>query len=161
MKKEIPLSVPNLNMNILDNLKECISTGWVSTGGRFIPEFEEKVARYVGTKDAVSVQSGIAGLHLALQVLGVKPGEEVIVPALTFISAVNPVTYVGASPVFMDCDGGFCMDPEKLENFCANNCTLTQDGLINNLTKKVISAIIIVHVFGNMADMERIIKIAA
>ena len=160
MINEIPLSVPKLNLNIIDNLRECIETGWVSTGGRFISEFEQKVANYVSVSDAVSTQSGTAGLHLALRVLGVSQGDEVIVPTLTFIAAVNPVRYMGAEPVFMDCGDDMCIDPEKLEDFCANHCTLTDAGLINNLTKKRISAMIVVHVFGNMANMERIMEIA-
>ena len=157
---EIPLSVPNLNIEILDNLRECVETGWVSTGGRFIAEFEQKLAKYVGTSDAVSTQSGTAGLHLSLIASGVSAGDEVIVPTLTFIAAVNPVKYVGAEPVFMDCDDSLCLNPVKLENFLAQNCTLTVGGLINNLTKKRISAIVVVHVFGNMVDMERIVDIA-
>jgi len=157
---EIPLSVPNLNIDIMDNLRECIETGWVSTGGRFIAEFEEKLAKYVGVPDAVSTQSGTAGLHLSLIAAGVEAGDEIIVPTLTFIAAVNPVKYVGAEPVFMDCDNSLCMDAIKLENFFIQNCTLTDSGLINNLTKKRISAIVVVHVFGNMANMGRIMDVA-
>jgi len=158
--EKIPLSAPTLNLNILDNIRECIETGWVSTGGRFITEFEEKIAAYVGAEEAVSAQSGTAGLHLALIAVGVEPGDEVIVPALTFIAAVNPVRYMGAEPVFMDCDADFCMDPVKLEKFLSTGCKLTEGGLINNLTGKKITAIIVVHVFGNMADMASIMKIA-
>jgi len=157
---EIPLSVPNLNIEILDNLRECIETGWVSTGGRFITEFEQKLAKYVKVSDAVSTQSGTAGLHLSLIAAGVVAGDEVIVPTLTFIAAVNPVKYVGAESVFMDCDDSLCLDSEKLEKFFAQNCTLIENGLINNLTQRKISAIIVVHVFGNMANMEQIMKIA-
>ena len=158
--KEIPLSAPNLNMNILENLRECVETGWVSTGGRFITEFEKKAAAYFGVDEAVSMQSGTAGLHLALKVSGIKDGDEVFTPALTFIAAANPVKYLGAEPVFVDCDESFCVDPAKLEKFCDNECEFTESGLINKLTKKRIKAIIIVHVFGNMADMERIVNIA-
>ena len=157
---EIPLSVPSLNADIMDNLKECIETGWVSTGGRFIGEFEKKFAAYTGTSGAVSVQSGTAGLHLALLAAGVKPGDEVIVPALTFVAAVNPVKYVFAEPVFMDCDDGLCMDSVKLGNFLEQNCIRKPEGLINKLTKKKITAIMVVHVFGNGADMERIMAAA-
>ncbi len=82
--KPIPLSVPNLSLDILEYVKETIETGWVSTGGRFITEFEDKVAKYVGVGRAVACQSGTAGLHLALMVLGVGPGDEVIVPTVTF-----------------------------------------------------------------------------
>ena len=122
MNKQIPLSVPNLDLEIVENLKECIETGWVSTGGRFITEFEKKVAAYVGIDDAVSAQSGTAGLHVALRILGVEAGDEVIVPTLTFIAAVNPVAYMGAAPVFMDCNEYFCMDADKLESFCRDEC---------------------------------------
>lgn len=160
MKREIQLSVPNLNMEIIDNLKECIETGWVSTGGRFIQEFEDKIAKYVKTEDAVSTQSGTAGLHLALHVLGVREGDEVIVPTLTFIAAVNPVKYIGADPVFMDCDDSLCIDAEKLESFCREQCYMKNESLINTKTGKRIVAIIVVHVFGNLANMERIMDIA-
>lgn len=160
MINEIPLSVPNLNPNIIENFKECIETGWVSTGGRFIEEFEEKIAAYVGVKEAVSTQSGTAGIHLALKIAGVEASDEVIVPALTFIAAVNPVRYIGAEPVFMDCDSGLCMDAEKLEKFCSSECERTEFGLFNRLTKKRVAAIIVVHVFGNMADMARIMEVA-
>jgi len=160
MKKEIPLSVPNLNMDIVKNLQECIATGWVSTGGRFITEFEKKVATYVKTEDAVSMQSGTAGLHVALRVLGVREGDEVIVPALTFIAAINPVRYIGANPVFMDCDDALCIDAVKLQSFCENECRLEGNHLINRATGRRISAVIAVHIFGSLANMEMIMDVA-
>jgi dTDP-4-amino-4,6-dideoxygalactose transaminase len=134
-------------MNIVDNLRECIETGWVSTGGRFIAEFEQKFARYVGAESAVSTQSGTAGLHLALRALGVGPGDRVIVPTLTFVAAVTPAIYQGASPVFMDCDDSLCMDAAKLEEYLKNN-------------PGKVKALIVVHIFGNMADMEKIMDLA-
>lgn len=163
MKKNkiINLSVPNLSVEpILKNLRECLESGWVSTGGRFISEFENKVAKYVGVDKAVGVQSGTAGLHLALRVLGVKSGEEVIAPTLTFIAAVNPITYLGAEPVFIDCDDTLCMDPIKLRRFCEEECELREGQLYNKKSGKCIKAIVVVHVFGNMADMEKIMDIA-
>ena len=156
----INLSVPNLSMDILDNLKECLESGWVSTGGRFIPEFEKKVKNYMKTKFAAGVQSGTAGLHMSLQVLGVQRDEEVFVPTLTFIAAVNPTTYLGASPIFIDCDDSLCMDPLKLEKFCSEECDFKEGVLVNKKTNKKIRALVIVHVFGNMADMEKIMDIA-
>ena len=156
----INLSVPNLSMDILDNLKECLESGWVSTGGRFIPEFETKVKNYMKTKCAAGVQSGTAGLHMSLQVLGVQRDEEVFVPTLTFIAAVNPTTYLGASPIFIDCDDSLCMDPLKLEKFCSEECEFKEGILVNKKTNKKIRALVIVHVFGNMADMEKIMDIA-
>ena len=156
----INLSVPNLSMDILDNLKECLESGWVSTGGRFIPEFETKVKNYMKTKFAAGVQSGTAGLHMSLQVLGVQRDEEVFVPTLTFIAGVNPTTYLGASPIFIDCNDSLCMDPLKLEKFCSEECDFKEGVLVNKKTNKKIRALVIVHVFGNMADMEKIMDIA-
>jgi degT/dnrJ/eryC1/strS aminotransferase len=156
----INLSVPNLSMDILDNLKECLESGWVSTGGRFIPEFETKVKNYMKTKCAAGVQSGTAGLHMSLQVLGVQRDEEVFVPTLTFIAAVNPTTYLGASPIFIDCDDSLCIDPLKLEKFCSEECDFKEGVLVNKKTNKKIRALVVVHVFGNMADMEKIMDIA-
>lgn len=156
----INLSVPNLSMDILDNLKECLESGWVSTGGRFIPEFETKVKNYMKTKFAAGVQSGTAGLHMSLQVLGVQRDEEVFVPTLTFIAAVNPITYLGASPIFIDCDDSLCMNPLKLEKFCSEECDFREGVLVNKKTNKKIKALVVVHVFGNMADMEKIMDIA-
>ena len=157
----IPLSVPNLNKKeILKNLEECLESGWISTGGKFIPEFEDKVKKYIKTKCAAGVQSGTAGLHLSLQVLGAQRDEEVIVPTLTFIAAVNPVTYLGANPVFIDCDDSLCMDPIKLEKFCSEECDFIDGILVNKKTNRKIRVLVIVHVFGNMADMEKIMDIA-
>lgn len=158
-KKPIPLSVPNLSLDILENVKETIETGWVSTGGRFIKEFEAKIAKYVGVERAVACQSGTAGLHLALRVLGVEPGDEVIVPTLTFIAAVNPVKYMGAEPIFMDCDDTLNMDMDKLECFLENECNYIDGKVVNKKTKKQIKAIVVVHVFGNPANMEKLMEI--
>ena len=160
-KKVIGLSIPNLSVEpILNNLKECLESGWVSTGGRFISEFEEKTAKYVKMKEAVGIQSGTAGLHTALRVLGVERDQEVIAPTLTFIAAVNPITYLGAEPVFIDCDDTLCMDPIKLEKFCEEECEIREEKLYNKKTGKNIKVILVVHVFGNMADMEKIMEIA-
>lgn len=147
MKKQIPLSVPNLNIDIVKNLEECIETGWVSTGGRFIVEFEGKFAKYVGMESAVSTQSGTAGLHLALRALGVGQGDYVVVPTLTFVAAVAPVLYQNAVPVFMDCDDSLCMDADKLDEYL-------------KISHEKVKAIIIVHIFGNMANMEKIMRLA-
>ncbi|MBZ4656148.1 MAG: DegT/DnrJ/EryC1/StrS aminotransferase [Thermoanaerobacter sp.] len=159
MNRFIPLSVPNLSLDILENVKETIETGWVSTGGRFIKEFEEKIAKYVGVEKAVSCQSGTAGLHLALRVLGIEPGDEIIVPTVTFIAAVNPVKYMGAEPVFMDCDDTLNMDMDKLEEFLENECEYIDGKVINKKTNRVIKAVIVVHVFGNPANIEKLMEI--
>ncbi len=160
MKDFITLSTPNLAGNEIKYVTEALKTQWVSTGGQMITRFEKVIAEYVGAPGAVACQSGTAGLHLALHALGIERGDEVIVPALTFIAAVNPVAYVGAEPVFMDCGDDLCMDPEKLERFCAEECTFANGVLTNKTTGRRVAAMIVVHVFGNMADMRRIIPIA-
>ena len=160
MSKFIQLSVPNLKGKELEYVTKAVGTEWVSTGGGYINEFERNIADYLKVENAVACQSGTAGLHLALKLSGVEYGDEVIVPTLTFIAAVNPVRYLGAEPIFMDCDDTLNMDLDKLEEFCKKECNLTDNGLINNKTGKTIKDLVVVHVFGNMANMERIMDIA-
>ena len=158
--KFIPLSVPNLKGNELKYVTHAVETEWVSTGGPYINEFEEKIADYAKCKGAVSCQNGTAGLHTALIVCDVTKDDEVIVPTLTFIAAVNPVRYVGAEPIFMDCDDSLTMDIDKLRAFCEKECVSQNNKLMNKTTKKHIKAVLVVHVFGNIADMESIMEIA-
>ena len=159
-QKFIPLSVPNLKGKELEYVTHAVETEWVSTGGPYVNDFELKVAEYAKCKGAVSCQNGTSGLHIALEVCGVTKEDEVIAPTLTFIAAVNPVKYIGAEPIFMDCDDSLTMDVDKLKYFCETECSFLDGKLINNLTKKHIKAMIVVHVFGNMADMEGIIEVA-
>lgn len=160
MGKFIPLSVPNFEGNEEKYVLDAVSQGWVSTGGAYVEKLEKTIAEYVNVPEAVACQSGTAALHLSLIECGIGLGDMVIVPTLTFIAAVNPVSYVHAEPVFMDCDDSLCMDPEKLRSFCENECILTEKGLIHKDSQKTVKAVIAVHVFGNMADMETIMTIA-
>lgn len=162
MKKNneiIQLSIPNLSMEILPLLEETLHNGWVSTGGRFIRGFEEKVKSFTGIDNAVALHSGTAGLHLALKVLGLEPEEEVIVPTVTFIAAVNPVVYMNSHPVFMDCDDTLNMDLDKVEDFLENACDFENGKVMNRKTGRIVKGIIIVHVFGNPIDMKRVMGI--
>ncbi|MDF2868543.1 MAG: aminotransferase family protein [Anaerocolumna sp.] len=161
MEGYIPLSVPNIKGNEWDYVKHALETEWVSTAGAYITEFEKKISDYTGMEDAVACQSGTAGLHLALKVLGITENDEVIVPSLTFIAAVNPVKYVGAEPVFIDCDDYLTLDSVKLTKYCEEQCSYVNGILRNKLSGKQIKAIIVVHVFGNIADMSEIMDIAA
>lgn len=156
----IPLSVPNFEGNEEKYVLDAVRQGWVSTGGAYVEKLEKSIATYLNVPEAVACQSGTAALHLSLVGCGVGFGDIVIVPALTFIAAVNPVSYVYAEPIFMDCDDSLCIDPEKLQSFCENECTLTDNGLMHNVSQKIVKAIIVVHVFGNMADMEKIMTVA-
>jgi perosamine synthetase len=159
-RKFIPLSVPNLKGNELKYVTHAVESEWVSTGGPYVNEFEDKVAKYAKCKGAVSCQNGTSGLHIALEVCGVARDDEVIVPTLTFIAAVNPVKYIGAEPIFMDCDDSLTIDADKLRRFCETECELIAGVLVNKKTEKSIKAVIVVHVFGNMADMEGVMETA-
>lgn len=160
MKKFIPLSVPNLKGNELKYVVDAVEKEWVSTGGAYINEFEDSIAKYLNIESAVACQSGTAGIHLSLILSGVDAGDEVIVPTLTFIAAVNPVRYIGAEPIFMDCDDSLTMDANKLKMFCEEECEFIGGKLINKLNRKHIKAIIVVHVFGNSVNIEMIMDIA-
>ncbi|MDF2656580.1 MAG: aminotransferase DegT [Bacillota bacterium] len=155
----IPLSVPNLKGNERNYVNEAIDMEWVSTGGAFIDRFENAVKAYVRSEGAVACQSGTAGLHLSMLLCGVGSDDAVIVPTLTFIAAVNPVRYVGAEPIFMDCDESLCMDPEKLKEYCETCCKFL-DGKLIDASGRHIKAVLVVHVFGNLADLEMICDIA-
>ncbi len=158
--KFIPLSVPNLKGNEIEYVTNAVETEWVSTAGPYVDDFENKVAEYVGVSRAVACQSGTSGIHISLILCGVTAEDMVIVPTLTFIATVNPVKYIGAEPIFMDCDDSLCLDPIKLEAFCREECIYENNTLFHKETRKRIPALVVVHVFGNMADMESIISIA-
>jgi|LGOV01.1.fsa_nt_gb aminotransferase in exopolysaccharide biosynthesis len=159
-KRIIPLSVPNLKGRELELVTEAVKTEWVSSGGPFVNEFEKKLSSYVKSKGAVACQNGTAGIHIALEVCNISPLDEIFVPSLTFIAAVNPVKYVGANPIFMDCDDTLTIDAEKLLRFCQVECSFIDGQLQNLKSGKKITAIIVVHVFGNIANMEKIMSIA-
>ncbi|MCR4695251.1 MAG: LegC family aminotransferase [Pseudobutyrivibrio sp.] len=156
----IGLSVPNLKGNELKYVTEAVETEWVSTAGPYVEKFEQAVAEYVHTPMAVSCQNGTSALHISLMLMGVTREDAVIVPTLTFIAAVNPTKYIGAEPIFMDCDDSLCMDPIKLEKFCQTECDFKDGKLIDKKTGRHVKAMVVVHVFGNMADMESIMDIA-
>ena len=161
MSEFIPLSVPNFGEKEAARAAEAITSGWVSTSGARVGEFEQALADYVGMPRAVASNAGSSALHLAAMAAGIQRGQEVIVPTLTFIAAVSPLTrYVGAEPVFIGCNDSWCIDPDAVEDFCANHCTLKEDGLYNNKTGAKVAALEVVHVFGNMADMPRLLEIA-
>ncbi len=158
--KFIPLSVPNFCGNEKTYVEQAVVSEWVSTGGSKVTDFEAEIARYNGVETAVATASGTAALHLALLCLGLKQNEEVIVPTLTFVAAVNPVKYVGAVPVFFDCDDTLCIDVNAVKEFCEQDCEFDGKTLRNKNTGRKVSGIVPVHVFGNLADMEAIVDIA-
>ncbi len=158
MSRFIPLSIPNFEGNEKKYVDDALEQGWVSTGGAYITKFEERMAEFLHTDHVAACQSGTSALHLSLVEAGVRPGDVVLVPPLTFIAAVNPVKYQFATPVFIDCDDSFCMDPNKLRRFCEEECKLKKDTLFYR--GQTVRAVVVVHVFGNMVDMVSVMEVA-
>jgi perosamine synthetase len=155
----IPLSVPSLKGNEWRYVKECLDTEWVSTAGTFVDKFEANFREFVGVNHAIACVNGTAALHVALVIVGVLPGDEVIVPTVTFIAPVNAVRYVGAEPVFMDCDDYYNIDVDKTAEFLRTQVEMRGGSAYNKGSGRRIAAIVPVHVFGNAARLHDILDL--
>src|ERR1700687_90480 len=141
----IPVAAPVLNGRETEYVLECMQTSWISSAGRFVGAFEQGFANFCGVRHAIATNNGTTALHLALVAIGIKPGDEVIVPTLTYIATANAVTYCGAKPVFVDNDlRTFNIDPEAVEH------------AITSRTK----AIMPVHLYGQSADLDPLAELA-
>jgi perosamine synthetase len=141
----IPISQPLIGAREKELVLDALDSGWVSSIGKYIDEFETNFARYCGTKYALTVSNGTTGLHLALAALGIGPGDEVIVPDLTFVATANAVAYTGAVPVLADIDPDtLCLDPASVRS------------VLSPRTR----AIMPVHLYGHPADMDALAEIA-
>ena len=156
---EIPLSVPSLKGNELRYVKECINTEWVSSAGKYVNLFEEKIAKYTGVKYAIACVNGTSALHVSLQLAGVASGDEVIVSTLTFIASINAISYNNAKPIFIDADNYHNIDTEKTIEFINNETTFKNGFTYNKKTNNKIKAIIPVHVWGNACWLEELIEL--
>ena len=143
-KRELPVYRPSLSGREREYVNECLTTEWISSKGRFVPEFEDQFASRIGVEHATSVCNGTVALHLALVALGIGPGDEVIVPTLTYIASVNDITYTGAKPVFVDSlPDTRQMDPQDVKR------------KITPHTKAII-----MYLYGHPCDMDALEKIA-
>ncbi|MBC7232368.1 MAG: DegT/DnrJ/EryC1/StrS family aminotransferase [Chloroflexi bacterium] len=141
----IPMAVPVLGNKELEYVTEAVRSGWISSQGRYVSEFEESFSAYCGVKYGIAVTSGTTALHLALVVLGIGPGDEVIIPPLTHIACANMITLTGARPVLVDCAWDtWGIDPAKIEE------------KITSRTK----AIMVIHLYGHPVDMDPVLEIA-
>ena len=156
----IPLSVPSMKGNEWQYVKECLDTEWISSVGHYVDRFERDVAAYLGARYAIACVNGTAALHISLLLAGVQFQDEVIVPTITFIAPVNAVKYLGAYPVFMDCNSHCTLDTDKLKDFIKTECDCAEGITVNRRTGKKISAIIPVHVFGTPVDMDPLLEVA-
>ncbi|MBP9096199.1 MAG: aminotransferase class I/II-fold pyridoxal phosphate-dependent enzyme, partial [Ignavibacteria bacterium] len=155
----IPLSVPSLKGNEWKYVKECLDTEWVSTAGKYVNLFEEKVKEFTKSEFAIACVNGTEAIHISLLLCGVEAGDEVIVPTLTFIAPINAVKYANAEPVFMDSDDFYNIDIEKTIEFIKNETTFKTGFTYNNKSGKRISAIIPVHIFGNAVMFDELIPL--
>jgi dTDP-4-amino-4,6-dideoxygalactose transaminase len=145
MSEPIPLAEPLLGGNARQYLDECLTSNFVSSVGPFVDRFEAAFAGYVGSPHAIACSSGTAALHVALRLLEVGPGDEVVVPTLTFIATANPVRYQGATPILIDAaPGTWHLDPERLESELARRAKAGQSQP---------KAVIAVHLLGQAMDL--------
>lgn len=152
----IPLSEPWLHGNEAAYVAECIQSGWVSSASPYVGRFEEAIASYTGAPYAVAVSSGTAALHLSLLAAGVKAGDLVLVPNLSFVASANAVRYVGAEPVLVDADAAsWQMDAGLAEVFLENECEAIDNQCIHKSSHRRIGAVILTHILGYWADADR------
>jgi len=156
----IPLHEPRFIGNEKKYLNQCINTTFVSTVGKFVDEFENKIAKYSGTKYAVSTCNGTAALHISLLIAGVNQNSEVITQPITFVATCNAISYCGAKPLFIDVDTDTMgLSPSALRFFLENNTTIKNKQCINKKTRKVIKACIPMHTYGHPCRIDEIKKI--
>jgi perosamine synthetase len=155
------LSGPNIAGNEWKYVKECLDTGWVSSVGAFVTQFENMVAEFAGCKYGVATSNGTAALQIALQLAGVQRNDYVIVPNVTFIASINSIKYTGADPILIDVDTEtWQIDIDLLEDFFKNETTAKKGTLVHKKDGRIIRCIMPVHVLGNICDMDRLVKLA-
>jgi aminotransferase in exopolysaccharide biosynthesis len=157
----VGLHVPTFAGNEWLYVKECLDTTFVSSVGKFVDRFEDDLAAYTGAKHAVAVVNGTAALHIALLLVGVKPNDEVLVPALTFIATANAISYCGATPHFVDSEElTLGIDATKLRDYLQANTKQHSGQCINTATGQVIRTMLPMHTFGHPGDIDGLISVA-
>ena len=159
-KKKIVLHEPHLDSLDKKKILDCFQSGNLSSYGTLIGKFEKKISILTKSKNVICTNSGTSALHLALKGLGIERNEEVLLPSFNYIAAGNAILYSNCYPIFIDIEKrnlGVC--PDKLENFLKNKTRLKKNYCINKITKRKISAIIVLHTFGHAAEIVEIIRI--
>ncbi len=158
--KFIPLHEPRFIGNEKKYLNECIDSTYVSSAGKFVDDFEEKIAKYIGTKYAVATSNGTSALHISLILADVDKDSEVISQPLTFVATCNAINYCNAKPIFVDVDKDTMgLSPSALRTFLENNTTIKNKKCINNKTNKVIKACVPMHTYGHPCKIDQIKEI--
>jgi perosamine synthetase len=157
----VPLHEPTFDGNEMKYLQDCIDSSFVSSVGPYVDKFEQDLALYTGAKFVVSVVNGTAALHIALKLAGVEAGDEVLIPALTFVATANAVNYCGATPHFVDSEESTLgIDAAKLREYLTCNTSQYSGKCINITTGNVIRAMVPMHTFGHPSDMDGLLSIA-
>ena len=158
----IPLAIPNLGAREAELVADCVSRGWISSGGNYVPAFEEAVRDAVGAQGAVAVSSGTTALHLSLRIAGIEHEEEVVMPSLTFIAPANAIRHHGAWPAFVDIDPDtWQLDPRALRAFLEDSCDKSGGQVRNRHTGRQVRGILPVHILGHPAPMRKLERIAS
>lgn len=157
----VPLHEPRFQGNEHDYLRDCIDSTFVSSVGAYVERFEADLAHLTGAKRAIAVSSGTAALHVAMRLAGVKEGDEVLLPALTFVATANAVRYLGSVPHFIDSnEETLGIDPEALRDWLNHISEPTPQGLRNIKTGRRIAALVPMHTFGHPCDMAGLMQVA-
>ena len=157
----LALHEPRFNGNEWVYLKECLDSTFVSSVGKFVDRFEDDLANFTGAKRAVAVVNGTAALHVALMLAGVKAGDEVLLPALTFIATANAVAYCQATPHFVDSEvRSLGMDAVALREYLSTITELRNGQCVNRITGSVIRAMVPMHTFGHPVDINALLAVA-
>ena len=158
---ELSLHEPEFVGNEWKYVKECLDTGWVSSVGKYVDEFERRLAEYTGARHAVAVVNGTAAQHMALLLVGVQPGDEVLVPSLSFVATANAVAHCGAIPHFVDCaERTLGMDPARLEEHLKRVSEPVAGGLRNVITGRRIAGVVPMHTFGHPVEIAELMRVA-
>ena len=164
--KKVLLSVPNINGNEWQYVKDCLDTGWISSAGAYVTKFEEAIQNYTGVKYAIACMNGTAGLQVSLNLAGVSSDDIVIAPNLTFVATLNAISYSGAQIALIDvCEDSWQMDIDLLQKWLEENTTTT---VVNGkpitteiVSGKKIGAIMPVYVLGGFIDVDKLVEISA
>jgi perosamine synthetase len=158
---KVALHEPRFEGNEAKYLQQCLESTFVSSVGPFVDRFEAELAAYTGVKHAIAVVNGTAALHVAMLLAGVQPGDEVLVPALTFVATANAVRYCSAVPHFVDSSfTTLGLDPLALREYLAMRCELRAGHCVNRETGRVVRAAVPMHTFGHPVDIETLLEVA-
>lgn len=157
----ISLHEPEFNGREWDYVKECLDTGWVSSVGSYVDRFERDIAAFTGSAHAVATSNGTSALHTCLLLAGVEPGDEVLIPTLTFIATANAVSYIHATPHFVDSETvSLGVDAAKLEAYLSDIAEVSNGVCRNRRTGAIIRALVVMHVFGHPGDLDAFVALA-